>query len=772
MDEDGVFEQIVSPSQRVRVPEGFVLPPALADLLVPIASFNALNACPTLNGLGLSVENVSRVGRPRIDFSIAGAQLSDFVGTDTAFGGDFDAEAEIAVGNIFLTFVNDLSGEVSAALSPEIIARADPLTGELIDNETVDIIWSVRGEEVASLVTGPSATATASVDIGGSVCNFATIDLLGNSGIADGTATGVAQINGTLPVDPELEGAPIGQFLGNNASIDGDTVAFENVSRDGEPRFGVTIPNVPIGLFNGLGFSDPILAGDEIAVNAFELTFVDGGGNLTGTFGAEAAAISVEDALGVVTVDQEFVNVLFSIRGDAAVPLVNGTTTATVSIHNIGIAEFNLFGDSSLNSAQDVVVLTTNEQLLAAQALDEAVAGGDAVAIETATAAFEDANMAAASAVTEAQLAAELALEPSVLFTGTAADIDVDAITFENAGRDGQARFEIRVPRVRLNRFPGHGFGDPVVAEDEIAVEGISLTFTRGLGGPVTGIFAPELVARVNENTLAVNQNRGDVLFAIRGPDVAPLVSGIGELIISVGAEPVAKISVFGESADNDAQDVVVLSDPAEFSAAFALDVATVMGEFVGIALAQGDLARAMALTPNVIGDPVAVSLSVTPTTDDVTLAPTTQPILENPVPTSEIPEYPATGIVDDRGRLRIIGSCDPGGLAWAPPLNCRSHDDGTFDCRGRALMPGTEVNVTCHGGEPAILNLLVAAEGKADKRGQLRISGACETGEAYAPKLTCSNRRGGNFRCTSNGNLNPEETARVYCRCGTGSCS
>ena len=251
MDEDGVFEQIVSPSQRVRVPEGFVLPPALADLLVPIASFNALNACPTLNGLGLSVENVSRVGRPRIDFSIAGAQLSDFVGTDTAFGGDFDAEAEIAVGNIFLTFVNDLTGEVSAALSPEIIARADPLTGELIDNETVDIIWSVRGEEVASLVTGPSATATASVDIGGSVCNFATIDLLGNSGIADGTATGVAQINGTLPVDPELEGAPIGQFLGNNASIDGDTVAFETVSRDGEPRFDVTIPNVPIGLFNG-----------------------------------------------------------------------------------------------------------------------------------------------------------------------------------------------------------------------------------------------------------------------------------------------------------------------------------------------------------------------------------------------------------------------------------------------------------------------------------------------------------------------------------------
>ena len=319
--------------------------------------------------------------------------------------------------------------------------------------------------------------------------------------------------------------------------------------------------------------------------------------------------------------------------------------------------------------------------------------------------------MAAASAVTEAQLAAELALEPSATFSGTAADIDLEAITFENASRATLARFDIRVSDLLLSQFPGHNFGDPVVAEDEIAVEGISLTFTRGLGGPVTGIFFPEIVAQTDLITGAVtSQTRVDLLWSIRGADVAPLADGITELIISVGAEPVARITIFGDSSANDAQDVVVVSDPAEFAAAFALDVATVIGDAVGIALAQGDLIRAMALAPNVTDGPIAVSLSVTPTTDDVTVAPTTQPTVVDPVPAPTTdPQFPATGTVDDRGRLRIMGSCDPGGLAWAPPLNCRSDDDGSFDCRGRALMPGTVINVICDGGEAALLDLVVA---------------------------------------------------------------
>jgi hypothetical protein len=526
----------------------------------------------------------------------------------------------------------------------------------------------------------------------------------------------------------------------------------------------VTIPNVPIGLFNGLGFSDPILGGDEIAVNSFELSFVDSAGNLSGVFSGEAAAIT--DPVDGVTVDQEFVNVLFSIRGDAVAPLVRGTTTATVSVNNIGIAEFSLFGNSSLNSALDVVVLTTNDQLLAAQALDTAIAGGDAATIEAATAAFEDVNMAAAAAVTEAQLVAELALVPSATFSGTAADIDVATITFENLGRPDLARFDVRVPNLRLDQFPGNGFGDPVVEGDEIAVVGISLTFTGGLGGPVIGLFSPEIVASVNLNTLVVSQDRVDLLWSIRGLDVAPLVSGITELIISVGAEPIARITIFGDSAANDGQNVVVVSDPAEFAAAFALDVAKVIGDAAGIALAQGDLIRAMALAPNVTDGGIAVSLSVTPTTESVTVAPTTQPTVVDPVPAPTAdPQFPATGVVDDRGRLRIMGSCDSGGLAWAPPLNCRTHDDGNFDCRGRALMPGTVINVTCSGGEPAILDLVLAAEGRADNRGQLRINGICETGEAFSPKLRCNTRRAGTFRCSSQGDLNPEETAKVYCR-------
>jgi hypothetical protein len=79
--------------------------------------------------------------------------------------------------------------------------------------------------------------------------------------------------------------------------------------------------------------------------------------------------------------------------------------------------------------------------------------------------------------------------------------------------------------------------------------------------------------------------------------------------------------------------------------------------------------------------------------------------------------------------------------------------------------MPGTEVSVTCSGGEPAYADLVVGAMGKADQRGQLRINGMCESGFAWSPKLSCDTRRAGNFRCTSNGTLNPEEEATVYCR-------
>ena len=469
--------------------------------------------------------------------------------------------------------------------------------------------------------------------------------------------------------------------------------------------------------------------------------------------------------------------------------LVDGVGTATVTAGLVEIASFDLFGNSTLNPG-DVVQLVSALQRTAAATLDAAqqeLAAADnaanQAAVNAAALAFEEANTAAQVAVTEAELAIELAGLPTATFLGSGGNLPVARTTFLNESRPGGPRLDIRIADLNLALFdiPAEFFlgGCPtaICPEDEIAVDGISLTFSTSLGANVTGIFAGEIVARVDPiDLVTVDQGAVDMLFSIRGDVVGPLVPAglptsatLGVTNAGTGVASAASVIVLSGDSLNDPEGVVAVA-PGQFtSALLAINVAKLMGDPIELSLAQADLTRALALAPAVDG-PVARALTLDAVTDIVNATPATpaDQSADNGTTTdtgSAHPQFPATGVVDDRGRIRIEGSCFPGGLAWAPPLNCRSHEDGSFDCRGRAMMPGTEINVTCSGGEAAIANLVIGAVGKADDRGQLRINGICETGEAWSPKLKCSTRPAGTFRCTSNGKSNPEEEAIVYCR-------
>lgn len=797
-DDEGVFEIIRTPVSRVLVPEGFVF----ADGLIPPVANAVAGSCNRLQALPIIAENISRAGRPRIDFTIVEADLADFTGTLPTFERtvpnvndpndlQIDPGAELAVGNIFARFVNDLTGEETAVVAPEIVAvLEDELVPSLgTKNGTVDISWSIRGDDVAPLVSG-NATATFALDIGGGQeCVLGTAMLSGMSGVGDAVNVVFNTVNGEVP-DPNA-GLPTAGFIGGPAdsvALQG-TAAFENVSRPGLPRLDVIIPNVDLGLFINTGFSVPVAAGDEILIDTFTLTFRDSDpASVTGTFAAEIAAIS-DPVTGVVSQDQ--VNIIFSIRGDDVAGLVDGVGTATVTAGLVEIATFDLFGNSTLNP-EDVVQLVSELQRTAAATLDAAQQELAAVdnaanqaAVNAAALAFEEANTAAQVAVTEAELAAELAALPTATFLGGTGNLPVARTTFLNASRPGLARLDIRIADLNLalfdipNEFFLGGCPTAICEGDEIAVDGISLTFSTALGANVTGIFAGEIVARVDPvDLVTVDQGAVDMLFSIRGDDiVGPLVPAglptsatLGVTDVATGVASAASVIVLSGDSLNDPEGVAAVA-PGQFTGALlAVNVAKLMGSTVELSLAQADLTRALALAPAVIDGPVARALTLDAVTDAVNAAPATpadQPA-DNGTTTdtgSAHPQFPATGVVDDRGRIRIEGNCNPGGLAWAPPLNCRSHEDGTFDCRGRAMMPGTEINVTCSGGEAAIANLVIGAVGKADKRGQLRINGICETGEAWSPKLQCSTRPKGTFRCTSNGKSNPEEEAIVYCR-------
>jgi cysteine-rich repeat protein len=97
------------------------------------------------------------------------------------------------------------------------------------------------------------------------------------------------------------------------------------------------------------------------------------------------------------------------------------------------------------------------------------------------------------------------------------------------------------------------GFG----AEAEQLVTNITLTFVNA-ASVETGSFNPEIVARVNPVTLAVAPNRVDILFSIRGTDVAPLVGGTTTATLRVNGVAFGTVTFTGDSSVADATGVLV----------------------------------------------------------------------------------------------------------------------------------------------------------------------------------------------------------------------
>ena len=102
----------------------------------------------------------------------------------------FGAEAGQLVNNISLIFVNNATFIPTGSFISEIVARVDPVTG-VVDPLTVDISWSIRGDDVTPLVSGPT---TATILVGGVDPLATTIVLNGDSSLNDAIDVTIAVV--------------------------------------------------------------------------------------------------------------------------------------------------------------------------------------------------------------------------------------------------------------------------------------------------------------------------------------------------------------------------------------------------------------------------------------------------------------------------------------------------------------------------------------------------------------------------------------------------
>jgi len=130
--------------------------------------------------------------------------LALFDNTEPTFAPGFGIDAELQVANIDITFVTDATGDTTGTFIADIAAIQDPVT-LVADPANVDILFSIRGNDVTPLVNGPT-TATLRAD----GVPFAIINLAGNSNIGD--AVGVIITAVSVP-DTDLDG--IADFADN-----------------------------------------------------------------------------------------------------------------------------------------------------------------------------------------------------------------------------------------------------------------------------------------------------------------------------------------------------------------------------------------------------------------------------------------------------------------------------------------------------------------------------------------------------------------------------
>ena len=473
--------------------------------------------CADLAGVTPIFENRSRPGLARLDFSIPSVPVSLFSGADRVASG---AVNELGVNNLSLLFVNDGSMLVTGSFAAEIIPNVDEATGT-VDPDSVDIVWSIRGDEAASLVSGPTSASFTLNPVGMPLCAVASADLTGDSSVIDAQGVSVLSINSEAPVvagDPAEVGA---SFIGGCGGLDNVTPIIENRSTPGLPRLDVTIADVFLGKFSGTETSFPVGFGAdaEMGVSTLLLSFVDDDGDITGSFQPEIVAI-VDEVTGAV--DSDNVNIVWSIRGAAVAPLVDGLTTANFSLIGCAgtFATAQLDGDSSVDA-----------ETITVEAVNNAVAAGE-----------------------------EAEPEVSATFNGACADLAAFTPQVGNASRPGLARFDILIPSVPLSSFDGaESQFSPGFDEDaEIEVSNLELTFVSQTDLSVTGMFTPEIVAIVDEATGAVDPDNVDIYWSIRGAAVAPLVPGLAMVSFRLDGceDAIATAQLEGDSSVADGQDV------------------------------------------------------------------------------------------------------------------------------------------------------------------------------------------------------------------------
>lgn len=184
-----VFETVRSAPVLIGVPAGFPIPPGG----VPVATFN--NTCENLGAEVLIAENRSQdgLGLERLDFTVLQVALASFDNVEPEFANGFGVGANRPVNNVTLVFASDSTGDmVGIPFSADMVAREDPDNpGSLLENDQVDLRWSIRGADVVPLVVGPT-TATLRVD----GCEFGTVNLRGNSMVNSATGVTITAVNG------------------------------------------------------------------------------------------------------------------------------------------------------------------------------------------------------------------------------------------------------------------------------------------------------------------------------------------------------------------------------------------------------------------------------------------------------------------------------------------------------------------------------------------------------------------------------------------------
>ncbi|MDE0885431.1 MAG: thrombospondin type 3 repeat-containing protein [Myxococcota bacterium] len=608
LDDDGVFEIVRSTPVDVENCPGCPVPPGLGGIIPatflggPQDIANAIAAQDQL--LSPLFENASRTGRPRLDVTITNIALDLF--SNTGFGAEVLGGDEVLTSGFLLTFT-DSEGNVTGTFAPEIVAITDIVTG-LVDQDQVDLLFSIRGADVSGLVVPPYSVATLTVD--GTVVANAT--LFGDSSLFD--ATGVAI---TLPnQSPIIGGAPSATFVGNAASIV-EPIEFSNQTiGGGTPNFQFTIPTVDVSAFSDTGFGTLITPSESVAVGngltiRFEQAVAIAPADMVFTTGVIRPALfaSLDENGDVI---QGVVDVVFSASGAEAENLINGLTVLLIEANGFGVAnEIDselMFGDS-LGEPESVVLLTTAAQLMAAQDVIDAHALGDPAGITAATDLLVAANLTAAADATQNQPggpAAMLALSglPHANYLGNLTDLN-RPLVFENASRNQLPRLDFSIANMDLSLFANSGFGNPILGGDEILVDRISLMFTTQLGA-VVGVFLPEIAALTDPVTSLVSQTQVNLLWSVRGVDVTPLVSGLTNVTVVLDGNPVNGIQLTGQSSLNDAQGVAEVTGATAVVAAQAVVNALVIGDTQNALVAQADLVFAMAAGLDSDGDGVA----------------------------------------------------------------------------------------------------------------------------------------------------------------------